>query len=469
LPSTLVAILALVVVGAAGCEEPRSGPPDIVLVVLDTVRDDYTALGGAAEEATPNLAALAGSAVYFSNAWANAPWTVPSHASMLTGKLPSAHGCTSRIPRLAREHPTLAEKLAQAGYTTAAFFSNPWLADRSTGLLRGFAVRRESPLAGFGDSSQGVRGDQGGRSTDAAVRGWLQGLDDDQPMFLFVNYLEAHLPYAPAEDYRRRKLNDLAPDEDVSVAWAVEFNAGLHGEKADWARVRRLYAGDVHRADHHLGQLLRGLDEAGRLEDAVLIVTSDHGENLGDHGLMEHQFSIHETLLDVPLIIRAPRLGESRRDDPVMLVDLYPTILELAGLAPESPAGSPARSLLAGLAPQERPVIAEYAGAPAGLVGVIRRLNPENPRSVEQSSGVQRTLRQGSLRLTDAGDGRIRLHDMAEDTAQQHDLSESRSTEVERLMSLLEAHSDLSALQRIAESEIDPETAEKLRSLGYVR
>ncbi len=122
------AVAGLTLLGIAACAPPR---PDIVLVVLDTVRRDHTGVGGASDGATPRLDGLMAEGTAFRNAWANAPWTVPSHASLFTGLLPSEHGCTAASPRLGPDRRTLAEVLAAAGYDTGAFFSNPWLYDRS--------------------------------------------------------------------------------------------------------------------------------------------------------------------------------------------------------------------------------------------------------------------------------------------------------------------------------------------------
>ncbi len=460
-----LAILLVVVLTALACGETRQ--PDIILVVLDTVRSDFTRPDQQGKTNTPSLDQLATGGTLFSNAWSNSPWTLPAHASIFTGALPSAHGCTTRSLRFDHAEPTMAELLTDAGYETAAFFSNPWLTDRATGLLRGFSIRGEVPFAGFGDSGIRSGGDQGGKGINTKVADWLHRRSGEVPFFLFINYLEAHLPYHPPADYRRRVLRDLPADAEVTVQWSHEFNAGLHpSDSVDWDRVRRLYAGDVHTVDRMLSALIEILKNEGLFEDTILIVTSDHGENLGDHGLMEHQLSIHETLLAVPLVIRAPgRLPSVDRIDPVMLTDLFATILDFAGI---DAAGSDelSRSLLAGPGTMERPLIAEYGGAAPSLLRYLRQLNPD--LATAPLASAYRTVRQGDLRLTLGSNGSVVLNDLVSDPSQMLNLASEKTRQVAALRSLLEKLSAGHRLQSAGPTKMDDGTRQKLQSLGYV-
>ncbi len=450
-----------------GCGQ-RDTPPNIVFVVLDTVRDDHTGVGGGSQQLTPNLDLLASQSTVFRNAWANSPWTVPSHASFFTGLLSSGHGCTHQHPRLDTTWPTLAELLGGAGYQTAAFYSNPWLSDRTTGLLRGFALKREAPLAGGLPNDPGrYRGDQGGRASVFNVQDWLQQRERRAPFFIFVNFLEAHLPYDPPPDLRQRFSNPRPQEDLVSGAWGMEYQAGLHAfADVDWPRVGELYAGDVMSADRLLGGLLRILENEDLVDQTVLIVTSDHGENLGDHGLVDHQFSVHETLLAAPLVIRAPgRLAPGERNDPVMLTDLFATVVQLAGLqGVRIPTAS--RSLLGEAAPAYRPLIAEYARPQEHLLHSLQNLNPEC--DLESLARSFQTVRVGRLRLTLASDGSQQLHDLQADPGQERNLSEAYPAEVSTLKSLLERLIPASGVPPGDEIQLDDQTREQLRSLGYV-
>ncbi len=451
----------------AGCgEEPQQ--PNIVLVILDTVRDDFTAVGGSEENLTPMLDELAQRATVYANALATAPWTVPSHASIFTGLLPTEHGCTHQHTRLDPRWTTLAEILARHGYETAAFYSNPWLSDRTTGLLRGFALKQEAPLVGGLPGDPGhYRGDQGGRASNIFVRQWLQRRRVDTPFFLFVNFLEAHHPYDPPPRFRRDRLPRLDPADLVTSPWVMEFQAALHlPDEVDWERVRGLYGGDVNSSDNLLAMLMASLQQHGLSEDTILIVTSDHGEHLGEHGLIAHQFSVYESLLAVPLVIRAPgRLPVGLREDPVMLTDLFATILACAGIeSVEIPRHS--ISLLSPEQERSRPLVAEYDRPGDHLLQSLQRLNPALDIAARARSF--RTLRLGDLRLTLASDGTAELHDLSVDPGQEHNLAEARPTDVAALRNLLDQIL-AGTFRPTGEVEIDAATKEQLRSLGYIR
>ena len=461
-----IAAAAGLLAGVSGCGGDNR-QPNIVVVVLDTVRDDHTAPGGSRRGLTPTLDDFAADATVFSNAWATAPWTPPSHASMFTGMLPTEHGCTHQYPRLDPALPTLAELLSRAGYQTAAFYSNPWLSDRTTDICRGFAVRREAPPRGGVRGDRGSwKGDQGGRATNFQAREWLQERDRGRPFFLFVNFLESHDPYDPAPAVRRQLLPGVDPADAVDSAWILEYQAGLHPpDTVAWNRVRGLYAGDVATTDALLLSLLNNLREAGVGENTVVIITSDHGENLGDHDLVSHQFSVHESLLAVPLVVSAPgRLAAGRRDDPVLLSDLFATLLECAGVA-DAPERRFSRSLLGPPSERGRPLVAEYARPGDVLLDAIAEMNPDVELSWRRRA--LKTIRVGDLRLTVADDGWQALHDVARDPGQEIDLAGERPADAAALRTLLD--SLLGGREtRTGEVEIDAATREQLRSLGYV-
>ncbi|HRX51781.1 MAG TPA: sulfatase [Candidatus Krumholzibacteria bacterium] len=464
----------------AGCG--KDTPPNIVVVVLDTVRADAAGLAGGATpdplrsaDLTPSLSALAAEGVSFRDCTSAAPWTVPSHASIFTGKLPSGHVCVSRRAQLTEDQPTFAAQLAQAGYATAAFYSNPWLADRTTHLLRGFEERVESEIGKF-TWDHGADGDQGSRGSLDAARAWLaRRADDGRPFLLFMNILEAHLTYDPHGEYRRAHLQDLPPDDVVSIAWSHDYMAELVDPAGvDWNHVARLYAGDVWTADRHLGELLQALREQGLDDDTVIIVTSDHGEQLGEHGLVEHQFSLYEPLLHVPLVVRVPPALRGRFDagapaggeriDPVQTTDLYATVLDLAGVRPaEAPRFS--RSLFAGPNPADRPVYAEYSGPAPGLLKMLQGKNPA--ADLKRHDRAIGSVRVGDLRLIVDNRGGAELYDLGDDPGQLHDIAAQQPEAGRALLDLLRRASE-PAPDDLQPVELDARTRQQLESLGYI-
>ena len=443
----------------AGCGESGPARPNIVVVVLDTVRRDAAELSPTGVSPTPNLDRLGSESTVFTNAWATGPWTVPSHASMLTGLLPSSHGCTGYDTFLGSEQRTVAEYLSESGYETVAFFSNPWLTDRMTGMLRGFTER----YVEAGDDTRIFNVvDQGGTASSRNISGWLAERKDQRPFLMFVNFLEPHLPYSPPEEYRREHLPDLPPRSIVTTEWGHEFNAGMYPtETVDWDRVVRLYLGDVATADAFLGKLVRELERHGLYDDTAIIVTSDHGENLGDHGYMDHQFGLFETLLAVPLVVKtAEQAQPDVRTDPVMLTDIFPTILELAGVkvTPDLPH---ARSLLGPPAHGDRPLIAEYSGAGVPLIEILHGINPK--LDVSQMVLASASVRVGHIRFTLSSDGSGNLQDLARNPSDRTDLARHGRAISNAMVQLLPA-----IVQPSGKIEVDEEMRKSLRSLGYL-
>lgn len=462
----LLAGSAVAAMGLPGCSKPK--PPNVVLVVLDTMRSDYTGLTASraiGSSVTPQLDRFGSSATVFPRAWSNAPWTVPSHATMFTGRLPSVHGCGSQSLTLPSNVPTLAEIVREHGYEPVAFFSNPWFKRRRTGLARGFETYPAEPKGA--DLWGGT--DQGGEQTIQNVTNWLSRRAPERPFFLFVNLLESHLPYDPTVAYRQAHLPDLAPRDTVSVEWAHEFNVGLHPiQSIDWERVRRLYRGDVATTDTHFGELLQLLESRGVLRDAVVIVTADHGENLGEHEMMEHQYGVWETLLSVPLVVRAPgRLDPGVRDEPRSLTDLFATVLDAAGIkGVQIPKSSHSLLQPLGADGAKRVIAGEYDGATSRQLEILKSVNPAI--DVARFGVGYVTVRVGDLRLTVGSDGSTKLHDLAADPWQERDLSAERPEDVERLRRLLPSKPTGFGQTPDAEGDHEEELDEQLRSLGYI-
>jgi arylsulfatase A-like enzyme len=343
------------------------------------------------------------------------------------------------------------------GYEAAAFFSNPWLTDQMSGVMRGF--ESDYVEARGDDRIHYLRGSQGGRASNVNIEAWLDGRRDHRPFLLFVNYMEAHLPYDPEPDIREERLPDIPSDDVVSTLWAYEFNAGLHPfDQVDWVRVRRLYEADASTADALLGDLIRMFRDKGLYDDAVIFVTSDHGENLGEHDLIGHQFGVFQTLLAVPLVVRAPgRLEKGVRNDPVMLIDLFPSLLEAAG-SQERPGLPRARSLFAEPAQEDRPLIAEYAGGNASLVEELGTLNHNLDTAPLRTAYA--TVRVKDMRLTVGSDGSNELTDYAADGVDLKREGRAIADSLKRYLPAVGAPA--------GKIEIDEKMQEQLRALGYL-
>jgi hypothetical protein len=285
----LVAALSLT---AMACSAPPAVRPDIVLVTLDTVRADRLGTFGGDPLISPNLDRLARRGRAFSSCDAASPLTLPSHATILTGLYPPAHGLRSNgRGRLPASVPTLAQQFQDHGYATAAFVSSVIL-DHGHGLDGGFSTY---------DDQVGPAGERRGDTTVDAALSWWRSRPRRQPAFIWVHLFDAHAPYRPPSP------------------WAERFPG-------------RPYEGEIAFMDAQVGRLLDGMSAAG--EDLVVAVAGDHGEGLGEHGEKEHGLLLYQSTLAVPCILVVPGLtAGGRTSHPVRTLDLMPTLLARAGIA----------------------------------------------------------------------------------------------------------------------------------------
>lgn len=287
--------------------------PDLVFIVLDTVRYDRTSLAlGAGEsgprDTTPFLRELASRGVSFSRARSSAEWTLPAHASMFTGLAPNRHGAHFDHRYLADEVQTIAESLQRDGYVTAAFSANPNVSRAfrfDQGFDHFFEAFPESETIAHGSRSEAIL---------AALGKWLAE-NERGPRFLFVNLMDAHLPYAAST----RHLEDLAPlgkELDPAELAAADFLDRVVAKERALdpnfvAALTERYDAALRTVDDRLRQVVEVLERKRVLDDALLVVTSDHGEHLGEDGLVDHHGALSEPLLRVPLVFvgRGARSG----------------------------------------------------------------------------------------------------------------------------------------------------------------
>ncbi len=295
-------------------------PHNVLLVSLDTVRADRLAVyGGRAE--TPTLSALAARGGRFTQAISNFPETCLSHQAMLSGVLPEVHGNVPAAGGSRYRGPNLAEVAAAEGYATAGFVGGVTLTDRSCGFGRGFSHFDDRfPL----DPADMKRP---GAAVTSAATAWIA--QQDGPWLAFVHYFDAHFPYTPAAPWDSRYDPDYGGDIDGSDAALRPYrDGGRTPSDRDLAHVLALYDGELSELDSVIAPLLAAVDD-----DTVVVVTSDHGESF-EHGyLFNHRAGLWDGVLHVPLLVAGPGVDAGATvDEPVQLIDVAPTVLELAGL-----------------------------------------------------------------------------------------------------------------------------------------
>jgi arylsulfatase A-like enzyme/Flp pilus assembly protein TadD len=386
---------------------------NVLVITIDTLRADRLGAYGATNVATPNLDRLARDGAWFPQADAPSPLTRPSHISLFTGLLPAEHGIRDNVaPSLRPDLPVLAEAFKRAGFSTAAFVASPVL-ERQSGLARGFDHYSDR----FDRDVDEKRGDV---VADEAIT-WLSG---KTRFFAWVHLYDPHAPYQPPDRYA-----------------------------ADYAG--RPYDGEVAWSDEIVGRIVTALSGAGTLERTLVVVTSDHGESLGEHGEDTHGYFVYQSTLRVPLIVAGPGVKPGTRVETVArTIDLYPTILELVRLRPEdSKAGVTGRSLVPAFAGGR---IADESSISESLVPLL-----------QFGWSDLRSIRDGRWKYILAP--RPELYDLDRDPGEQRDLAAAEPSRAQALRAALEDHlrREQKAVQGDAAAAVPPELRERLGAVGY--
>jgi len=314
----------LLLLAAVACGHgPRARHPNVVLILVDTLRKDYVHTYGYPRDLSPAIDALGAGGVVFENHVAHASQTIPSTLSLLLSRTPADHGfmprsSIERPPRYPDELVFLTEVFHDAGYATAGFMANPLLGPE-TGFGQGFDHFRQFV-------SPGTRGDVLTRAASEWLEAWSQLRG--RPFYVYLHYMDVHQPYDAPEEYKRRIG---LPSEGM----ALTGNRALaFADPVDLAYSRSAYAAGVAYADDQVAALLRELDKLGVRQDTIVVLTADHGEEFGEHGGVGHGTSVYGELVRVPLILCFPgRVEAGRRERRLSQhIDVAPTLLRLAGL-----------------------------------------------------------------------------------------------------------------------------------------
>ncbi len=349
-------------IGVRGPNVPGgdSGTPNVLLIVLDTVRADHLSLHGYGRETTPALDAFASRGLHFTKARSTAPWTLTSHASLMTGRWPRDLSARHYVP-LDRAAPTLAEVFSAQGYETVGMVANTTYCSFASGLDRGFHHYEDiplNPITAVTTTELGThllsnydlivkllnpeerrRPTQNVEITAASLSDrfldWLDSQrDTEQPFFAFLNYFDAHDPYIvpDGEEHAFPPAPEVVEDRRLLYDWWFWGNKPKLSPR-QLAMAIASYDSCIAYLDRHLGRLLDSMEQQGLLENTIVVITADHGESFGEHQLFGHGGSVFEPELHVPLVIVGPGISPGTVDErPVNLRNLTATITELADL-----------------------------------------------------------------------------------------------------------------------------------------
>ncbi len=452
-PSLTASSEAAVTRNGGAAAPPRKTVDNVILISIDSLRSDHVGCYGNPRNTSPTIDRLARAGVRFEMAFSTASWTTPSHMSMLTGRDVLSHGVITDFDELPAGVPTLAGSLQQAGVATKGIVSAPFVGSRY-GFGRGFDDYddRTIPAPTQFDAE---RDEPAPIVTDLATR-WLRQYNG-KPFFLFLHYWDVHFDYVPPAPYDSM----FDPDYTGSISGANFIRnkaVNRRMSRRDLDHILALYDGEIRWVDDHIARLLGVLDEIGLSDRTAVIVTADHGDEFFEHGFKGHLRTLYREVVQVPLIVHVPGLSAGVvAQQPVSLVDLTPTVLDLLGVA--APAGVDGESLVPAMTgnPLEgRPAL--YAW----LCSLKRRTNCQ---------AMQRSDLGTLIHLFQP----LRLEFYAPGDGLQHK-NLARSSQWPRAEQLALMRSKLESQWRGFRSaggqrgtvEVDKTTRERLRALGYV-
>jgi len=459
--------------------------PSILLIVLDTARADRFSCYGYERDTTPFLKLLSEDATLYPETISPAAWTMPSHASIFTGLYPSAHGSTLKNIYLDDQFITLPEFLGSKGYVTVGISNNP-IVNRENGLAQGFEYfiemwkdevlnptlfhRLDWLLKRFLGQNDG-----GALRTNQWAMEWLNHVHRrDQPFFLFVNLMECHLWNNAPKSYHEMFLREeYSPTvKDIYQRNLCSLLTGyLSLTFEEWIDFGDIYDGDLYYLDRRIEELFQFLEEDSFLDEMIVVITSDHGEHLGEHGMIGHITSLYEPLVRVPLIVKVPeglpKLPEVRGI--VQTIDIYPTLIELLGFEDAIPDGNFQGFSLVGAERSPHEYAITEIESPESLISNFLREYPEGKEILKYDRALK-SLRTDSLKYIWSSTGRHEFYNLFDDPEELINLIAEKSTEADELEKRLKGwlisfeHAGVSERGR----ELDAELRQELKDLGYI-
>jgi arylsulfatase A-like enzyme len=462
-------------VAAATASLPGNAKPNILLITLDTVRTDHLPFYGYGRDTAPNLSAFAKAATLYSRAYATSDFTLPAHASIFTGLYPGWFGPIFTAPPrqmavpLEPGHTMLAEALREHGYWTVESVANYAYLAPEMGLTKGFMVSEWTQPVPFSNDCLrdwlspyiGPAAIERPFHNAAAIgrRGRLylqQAAASSQPLFLFLNFMDAHFPYVSDPEFDGLFLAGqphFSPSTDLSSQVNAGKRALLQKERT---RLLDQYDGGIASEDSELARLFAELRDLGLYDNTLIAISSDHGEGFLEHGIMDHaQGFVYENYIHVPLLIKYPGQREGAQSAALVSeIDIMPTILDIAGVTvPPDVQGLSLRRK--GRAESD----AVFAQAEASAWSSPNR----------KLHGTRRAILSGQMKLIAWSEGAAELYDLAADPAEEHDLYDPDDPRAAALSKRLADWSAAQPKPPIPKPKMDNSVLERLKSLGYTQ
>jgi arylsulfatase A-like enzyme len=442
-----------------------TAPPNVIVILVDTLRADRLGAYGNTRGLTPTLDALAGRSFVFRHAYAASSWTQPSVASLFTSRFQSQHGIIHVSATLNASEVTLAEVLHDRGYATAAFSANALIA-RNFGYAQGFD--HYTALWGKRADEEHPHG-QTARASEinALVEAWLDQppVSAGKPFFLYVHYLEPHGPYAPPQEFLDRVFAGRPHSKIDSITTKMFFGNWDPPNADELREIEDVYDAEVASVDAGIGELYAALEQRGLLRNAVVAFTADHGEGFREHGLVSHGASLYEEVIHVPLLLtfsgRAERVDV---DETVSLLDVAPTLLDVVGGAvPQSFEGRRLPAVHEARHPWLAALAAWWSPSGGSRAVFSELVCPEKDNDQRLRPHERAVISRGR-KLIVGIHGEREAYDLVADPGEHTALDEPEAT---RLADVLGDFGSRVPLARLQPPPVDAELRARLRALGY--
>ena len=483
LPVTLLYLITAAVAAGVGVTyslsfRPGNRPPEysgrldqVLLITIDALRTDCLSCYNPETPVTGGIDSVARESAVFNNVIASAPWTLPSFCSIMTGQPVNIHDTYHGDTALPDTLITIAERMQEAGYTTAAIVHNPYLG-REHHVNQGFRYYRHFPKKSEFGCSPGAHvlrllfpatffsSTTSARLADTAID-FIKN-HRDRPFFLWLHFLDPHIPYAPPDRYIDRTKTAPGIGNEFSRLNDIRMGTFLP-DSLEQAAIRHLYEAEIQYVDDQVQRIISACRAAGIYDNALVILASDHGEEFWDHGGFEHGHALYNEVIRVPLIIKPPAPADSpgrgvRIDHYVSQTRLFNTILDLCGLLPDS----------ANQAPSLRPLMESPASSP----------NQEPIYCSGMLYGIEQEslIRNGSKFIQAIIEDSTSLFDLRTDPLELHNTAAGSPAAVRRMTEYLDSYHDRSAAKRAAlgmtaqrKIKLSKKIRAQLRSLGYIK
>lgn len=467
----VLAVATFAATKATAQSTPPATPPNVVMFLIDTLRADHLGAYGYDKPTSPNFDALVKESVFFENAISAEGWTLPSVPSIFTSTFPCEHNLIIDRTQLSEALETLPQRLQRGGYFTTSYYANPYLGV-VTGLSRGFDFARRVPYA-----------------DGETVQAWLKERPD-KPYFLYIHNLEPHDPWKSPPRYAK-KFGSATPAEARRISRLIVKYKSLM--RADWEGERgagvtdntkqqdlylsqlhkmldahiALYDGAVNQADERLGSVIETLKTTGQWDRTLFIVLADHGEEFNDHGAYIHGQSVYQELIHVPLLVKLPagQYAGKRVSDPVGLVDLMPTIMEIIS-KPELANGARGGSLMPFIR-GERQRAADEIVVTSVRINVKKFYKPW----ADTRGNINVAMRMGDWKgIWNKDHDTVELYDLAKDPHELHNLAAKETNLAARMREVAtKFFTDCAANQKPAKPvEMSESERHELEALGYI-